>query len=119
MLLLSRKLYFYFTDLAGKTHMKGASLIRTVAGEMNSTKPGPTIRRHLTSGLQSTQKKNNTSGRYHPIPSNPHVVTIKNEKAEMQSSYTHNFNRFVVFYFLFGILSYNEVQTMAVPWYNY
>ncbi len=113
MLLLSR-LYFDFTDLTGKTHMKGTSLIRTVAGEMNSTKPGPPVRRQLPSGFQSTQKKNNTSGRYHPIPSNPHVVTIKNEKAEMQSSYTHSFNRFVTLY-LYMYFAFNSILFILTP----
>lgn len=81
--------------------MRGTALIRTVAGEVNSTKPpGPPIRRQLTSGLQPTQRKNITSGRYHPIPSNPHVVTIKNEKAEMQSPYNQSFNRFVALLFI-------------------
>lgn len=80
--------------------MKGTSLIRTVAGEMNSTKQGPLIHHQPTSGLQSTQKKNSAGGRYHPIPSNPHVVTIKNEKAEVRGSYTQNFGRFVMFEFL-------------------
>ncbi|XP_050716708.1 uncharacterized protein LOC126998750 isoform X1 [Eriocheir sinensis] len=83
------------SHLTGKTRMRGTALIRTVAGEVNSTKPpGPPIRRQLTSGLQSTQRRNITSGRYHPIPSNPHVVTIKNEKAEMQSPYNQSFNSF-------------------------
>lgn len=100
--------FIYSTDLAGKTHMRGTSLIRTVAGEVNSTKSAPPIRRHLTSGLQSAQKKNITSGRYHPIPSNPHVVTIKNEKAEMQNSYPHNFDRFVVLSYLIFTLMFSK-----------
>ncbi|XP_045135311.1 polymerase delta-interacting protein 3-like isoform X2 [Portunus trituberculatus] len=82
--------------LAGKTQMKGTSLIRTVAGEMNSTKPGLPVRHQQAARdgwLQAVQKTSNASGRYHPIPNNPHVVTIKNEKAELQNSYPHNFNR--------------------------
>lgn len=78
--------------------MKGTSLIRTVAGEMNTMKPSPPVRRQQAQGggwLQALQKTSNASGRYHPIPNNPHVVTIKNEKAEMQSPYSQNFNRFV------------------------
>ncbi|KAK4293711.1 hypothetical protein Pmani_033610 [Petrolisthes manimaculis] len=75
------------SNLEGKTLMKGSSLTRTVAGGGATDSKAGGIRNKPAAPLTtSTNGRASDSGRYHPLPSNPHVVTIKNEKARLNNS---------------------------------
>lgn len=84
------------TDLGGQTRMQGTSLIRTVAGGDGLGKGNVIVRgkptaTNFSKGLQRQIPSNSRpqyvtrtrdGERYHPLPNNPHVVTIKNDKAD-------------------------------------
>lgn len=67
--------------------MKGSSLTRTVAGGAATEPKAGGIRNKMAAPLtSSTNGRATDSRRYHPLPSNPHVVTIKNEKAKLNNA---------------------------------
>lgn len=82
--------------LGGQTRMQGTSLIRTVAGGDGLGKGNVIVRgkptaTNFSKGLQRQIPSNSRpqsvtrtrdGERYHPLPNNPHVVTIKNDKAD-------------------------------------
>ncbi|XP_053639450.1 uncharacterized protein [Cherax quadricarinatus] len=91
------------SDLKGKTRMQGSFLLRTVAGR--DTAGGKNIAARGRSDVLTRKLPNNgrtrsvakpasDSSRYHPLPNNPHVVTIKNEKAELYNSYIPELNSY-------------------------
>ncbi|XP_069188996.1 uncharacterized protein [Procambarus clarkii] len=89
------------SDLGGKTRMQGAFLLRTVAGRDGisgknttaRTRPGALIRSMPNNGRTQSFSRAGDSSRYHPLPNNPHVVTIKNDKADLFSSYNPELSR--------------------------
>ncbi|XP_071516098.1 uncharacterized protein [Panulirus ornatus] len=79
------------SNLQGKTQMQGSSLIRTVSGGNRSIGKGVSVRGKPSTisrsspaiGRPQSVSKTIDGSRYHPLPNNPHVVTIKNEKADL------------------------------------
>ncbi|XP_042218283.1 uncharacterized protein LOC121863613 isoform X2 [Homarus americanus] len=90
------------SDLGGKTRMQGSSLVRTVSGGDNGAKnvivrgrPNTFPRNPPSNGRTQSFSRSGDGSRYHPLPNNPHVVTIKNDKADLYNpSYTQALNSF-------------------------